>query len=200
MLNSTLNRSPELMSRGETALLVVDLQTRLLPVQMRAKEIVFNTRRLLDGAAALEVYSSATEQVPDKLGPTVDQLTERLSGRILTKKAFSSAQSEALLDEYRQRGIRHIVLAGIETHVCIEQTALDLVAFGFEPKIAVDAVGSRFLVDHEVALRRLEAAGVILTTTEAILFEWCETSEDAAFRTISTLAKETLAEEPSNEG
>lgn len=194
MHDPLLMRSPELMSRNETALLVVDLQTRLMSVQPQADQIVFNTRRLLDGAAALDVYASATEQVPEKLGPTVDQLAERLSGRMLTKTAFSSAQSDQLIEEYKQREIRHVLLAGIETHVCIAQTALDLVAFGFQPKIAVDAVGSRFLIDHETALRRLEAAGVLLTTTEAALFEWCETSEDAAFREISGLAKESLPE------
>ncbi len=192
MFDDSLNRSPELMSRNETALLVVDLQTRLMAVQSRADEIIFNTRRLLDGAAALEVYASATEQVPDKLGPTVDQLAERLTGHFESKTAFSSAQSSKLINAYQQRGIRHILIAGIETHVCVQQTALDLVALGYQPKIVVDAVGSRFAIDHQTALRRLEAAGVVLTTTEAALFEWCETSQDDAFREISALAKEKL--------
>jgi nicotinamidase-related amidase len=81
-------------------------------------------------------------------------------------------------------------VCGIETHVCILQTGLDLAAAGFEPYVAVDAVGARHAVDHETALRRMEAAGVILTTTEMAMFEWCRTAGTPEFKTISGLAKE----------
>jgi nicotinamidase-related amidase len=83
-----------------------------------------------------------------------------------------------------------VLVCGIETHVCILQTALDLAAAGFEPYVAVDAVGARQTVDHETALRRMESAGVILTTTETAMFEWCRTAEAPEFKTISALAKE----------
>lgn len=182
-------RSPDLMNPDETALCVVDLQERLLTAQPYAERIVWNARRLLDGAAALGVQTRATEQVPEKLGPTVATLAERL-GPAVPKQEFSSAACRELVDAWREARVRHVVLAGIETHVCVAQTALDLVAEGFEPKVVVDAVGSRYTIDHKTALRRLEASPVVLTTTEAVLFEWCTSAENDAFRAISALAKE----------
>ncbi|TWT96109.1 putative isochorismatase [Botrimarina colliarenosi] len=189
MPSETTSRSPLLMNRNETALLVVDLQERLLPVQPDAPRVVWNARRLIDGAKALGVTVAVTEQVPDKLGPTTALLAERLPPPH-TKTAFSSAACQDLISAWHDAGVRHVVLTGIETHVCVAQTALDLLAAGFEPKVAIDAVGSRHSIDHETALRRLDASGVTLTTTEAVLFEWCETSADPAFRAISALAKE----------
>jgi nicotinamidase-related amidase len=84
-----------------------------------------------------------------------------------------------------------VLVCGIETHVCVLQTALDLAANGFEPYLAVDAIGARKSVDHETALRRMEASGVILTTTETAMFEWCRTAGTPEFKRISALAKET---------
>jgi nicotinamidase-related amidase len=184
-----MSRSPLLMDRAESALLVVDLQERLLPVQPSGPRIVWNARRLVDGALALGVAVAVTEQVPEKLGHTEASLVARLP-TAHAKVAFSSAACKDLIAAWYDAGVRHVVLTGIETHVCVAQTALDLLATGFEPKVVVDAVGSRFAIDHETALRRLDASGVTLTTTEAVLFEWCETSADPAFRAISALAKE----------
>ena len=187
----SIRRSPELMDRTETALLVIDVQQRLLSAQPKAQRVVWNVGRLLRGAKALGVTTAATEQVPEKLGATDESLQPHL-GSVYQKSSFSAAECTALLDEWRREGKRHVLIAGIETHVCVLQSALDLMAEGFEVKIAADAVGSRFAHDHKVALRRLESSGVIVTTTEAALFEWCGTSSDDAFRTISALAKETL--------
>lgn len=181
------------MSREETALLVIDLQDRLLAAQPEGARVVWNTRRLVDGAGALGLSVAATEQVPEKLGPTTAELAERLPDR-LSKTCFSSAWSGRLLEDWRAAGVRHVVVAGIETHVCVAQTVLDLIAEGFEPKIVVDAVGSRYAIDHETALGRLEASGALLTTTEAALFEWCADAADPAFKAISALAKETAPE------
>lgn len=190
MPSERTSRSPLLMSRDETALLVIDVQERLLTAQPNGPTIVWNTRRLLEGANALGVATAVTEQVPAKLGPTVAELAERLPEPI-TKQDFSAGACNELITELRDAGVRHVVLAGIETHVCVAQTALDLLSAGFEPVLAVDAVGSRFKIDHATALRRLEASAITLTTTEAVLFEWCETAADPAFKAISSLAKET---------
>ncbi len=184
-----LTRSPLLMNRAESALLVVDIQERLLPAQPQGTRVVWNARRLLDGAKALNVRVAGTEHVPAKMGPTAPLLAERLP-EPHTKAAFSCVACEELVQAWQDGGVRHVVLVGLETHICIAQTALDLLSAGFEPKVVVDAVGSRFTVDHKAALRRLDASGVTLVTTEAVLCEWCETSADPAFRTISALTKE----------
>ncbi len=190
MPSQRTSRSPLLMSRDETALVVIDVQARLLTAQPAGPTIVWNTRRLLDGAKALGITAAVTEQVPEKLGATVSELAERLPEPI-AKQDFSAGACEGLVTELREAGARHVVLVGIETHVCVAQTAMDLLSAGFEPLVPVDAVGSRFAIDHETSLRRLEGSGVTLTTTEAVLFEWCETAADPAFKAISALAKET---------
>ena len=184
-----LSRSPLLMNRAESALLVVDIQERLLPVQPEGPRVVWNARRLIDGATALDVRIAVTEHVPAKMGPTAPLLAERLPTPH-TKAAFSGVACEELVRGWQDAGVRHVVLVGFETHVCIAQTALDLLSAGFEPKVVVDAVGSRFTIDHKTALKRLDASGVTLATTEAVLCEWCETSADPAFRTVSALTKE----------
>ena len=85
-----------------------------------------------------------------------------------------------------------LLLCGIETHVCVQQTALDLIAADFDVFVCVDAVGSRYSIDHETAIRRMESCGVTITTTEAAMFEWCESSAAPQFKAISNLAKQKL--------
>lgn len=186
----TLPRSPELMNREDSALLVVDAQEKLLAIIPDGARIVWNIRRLLDAAAALNIPTAATEQYPKKLGPTVAELRQRL-GDVPDKLAFSACACGDIFEGWKEDGRFRVLVCGIETHVCVLQTALDLVAAGFEVYVAVDALGARYAVDHETALRRMESAGVILTTTETAMFEWCRTASTPEFKQISALAKET---------
>src|SRR4051812_48497419 len=174
--SGALPRSPELMSAEDSALLVVDAQVKLLEIIPQRARIVWNIRRLLDAADALRVPISATEQYPERLSPTVPELRERL-GNVPSKLCFSACVCAEILEKWRADSRYRVLLCGIETHVCIMQTALDLAAAGFEPYVAVDAVGSRYAIDYEFALRRMESSGVILTTTEAAMFEWCRTAD-----------------------
>jgi nicotinamidase-related amidase len=185
-----LPRSPELMNPNETGLLVVDVQQKLLEVIPRRDEVVWNVRRLLDAAATLGVATAATEQYPDKLSATVPELKERL-GKIPDKLSFSACACSSIFDGWRADGLYRVLVTGVETHVCVMQTALDLVADGWRVYVAVDAVAARRDVDHETALRRMETAGVVLTSTEAAMFEWCRVAGTPEFKKISALAKET---------
>jgi nicotinamidase-related amidase len=185
-----LPRSPELMSPNETGLLVVDVQQKLLEVIPRRDEVVWNIRRLLDAAAVLGVATAATEQYPDKLSATVPELKERL-GRIPDKLSFSACACSSIFDGWRADGLYRVLVTGVETHVCVMQTALDLAADGWRVYVAIDAVAARRPVDHDAALRRMETAGVVLTSTEAAMFEWCRVAGTPEFRKISALAKET---------
>jgi nicotinamidase-related amidase len=186
-------RSPSLMSRHDTAILVVDFQDKLVPRISRNAVISWNIRRLLTGARVLGVMRLCTEQYPRGLGKTVPEIAE-LVDVDEEKREFSCRNCAKLFDRLMERGIRKILLCGIETHVCIQQTALDLLAAGFDVWLAVDACGSRLPEDHRIALRRMEAAGATLTTTESALFEWCETSEAAEFKRISDLVREEMPE------
>jgi nicotinamidase-related amidase len=186
---SAVPRSPDLMNREDSALLVIDAQEKLLSIVPDRKRIVWNIRRLLDAAAIFGVPIAGTEQYPDKLSPTLAELKQRI-GPAPDKLAFSACVCGEIFERWRADTRFRIVLCGIETHVCVLQTALDLAAAGFEPYVAVDAVGARYAVDHDTALRRMESAGVVLTTTETAMFEWCGTAEAPEFKKISALAKE----------
>ena len=188
--NDRLSRSPELMTAADTALLVVDVQERLVGAMAGNDRIVFNVRRLIDGAKILGLPVVATEQYPKGLGPTVPELAERLDD-IPSKLTFSCGGCPELFEDLRGRGIHKLLVCGIEAHVCVQQTVLDLLADGWRVYLAVDAVGSRFEIDQATALRRMDSAGTVLTTTEAALFEWCDKAGTPEFKQISRVVRET---------
>jgi hypothetical protein len=146
---------------------------------------------LIDAARLLGVPAQGTEQYPKGLGPTVPELAQRLPVRP-DKKAFSCCAIPAVAETFRREARPKILLCGIEAHVCVQQTALDLLALGFVVYIAADAVASRYRVDQEYALRRLEKAGCILTTAESTVFEWTGGAEHPRFKEISQLVQERM--------
>jgi nicotinamidase-related amidase len=183
------------MRAVDTALLVVDMQERLLGVIPEAARITWNCRRLIDGAGVLGVRTILSEQNPGKLGGTAGELagagTDRLAGlATFAKMAFSCGECGEAFAEFEASGVERVLVCGIETHVCVQQTVLDLLSAGYRVYVAADAVGTRHAVDHEIALRRMDSSGAVITTTEAALFEWCERAGTDAFRAISALAKE----------
>jgi nicotinamidase-related amidase len=185
----TLSRSPELMNPQDTVLLVVDVQQKLMPLIPAAARIIWNLRRLIDGAEATGLKVLATEQYPQGLGPTVAELAGRL-GTIPAKATFSCGGCEPFAESLQASGASKVMVSGIEAHVCVQQTVLDLLAGGYRVFVPVDAVGSRYPVDFETGLKRMESAGATLTTTEAALFEWCGTSGTPQFKKISALVRE----------
>ncbi len=185
----TLTRSSDLMSRNDTALLVVDVQERLLPSIPSGDRVVWNIRRLIDGAQALQLPVVATEQYPKGLGATVSPLAEKF-GEIPSKLMFSCRECVELFRSLVDQGRHKILVVGIESHVCVQQTVLDLISEGFRIYVAVDAVASRYEIDYHTALRRMESAGATLTSTEAALFEWCEVAGTPEFKQISQLVRE----------
>jgi len=186
---TTLPRSPSMMSRDDTALLVVDMQERLLPHISGHQRIAWNVARLIDGAKVLGMPVLATEQYPKGLGPTVADIADRLSD-IPSKLRFSCGGCPELFESLPDRGIHKLLLVGVEAHVCVQQTVFDLLTHGFHIFVAADAVGSRFELDLDVALRRMESAGANVTTTEAALFEWCEVAGTPDFKKISELVRQ----------
>ncbi len=182
---------PTQMSPADTALLVIDVQEKLMAKIPGADSLTRNIAFLIDGARLVEVPVTATEQYPRGLGPTVPALAQRLPERP-DKTAFSCCAIPSVVEGFRKAARPKVLLAGIETHVCVLNTALDLLAQDFRVYIPVDAVASRFAVDHEVALRRLEKAGAILTTAEAAVFEWVGGAGHPKFKQISALVQERM--------
>jgi len=179
------------MSAGDTGLLVIDVQEKLLPLIRDAERLVVNIGFLIDGAQLLGVPVQVTEQYPKGLGKTTPALAARLPPAP-EKVAFSCCAIPAVAEGFHRQARPKVLLAGIEAHVCVLQTALDLLAQDLRVYLAVDAVGSRYAIDHEYALRRLERAGAILTTCETALFEWTGGADHPQFKAVSKLVQERM--------
>lgn len=188
--DTLVSRSPDLVSRSTSLLAVIDLQERLLPSIAEAPRVVWNVDRLARAAALAGVGVAATEQYPRGLGPTVAPVAQRLPSRA-EKLSFSGWGAAGFRQAVEAAEPRQIVLVGVETHVCVLQTAFDLLAAGYDAFVVADACGSRAGVDHKFALRRLAAAGATVVTTESVIFEWCESAEAAEFKQFSALVRET---------
>jgi len=189
-----VTRSPELMSAGDTALLVVDVQERLVPHIAGHRRVVWNVGRLIDAAKLLGLPVLATEQYPAGLGATVPELASRLGEGVAAKLSFSCAGCPGLFEPLADRGVSRILVCGVEAHVCVQQTVLDLLSAGWRVYVAVDAIGSRFEIDYRTALARMDACGAALTTVEAALFEWCQVAGTSEFKQISRLVRQSAPE------
>lgn len=188
-------RSQRLLDRERSALLVVDVQTKLLPKISGHQRMLWNIGRLLRGATEMQIAMAATEQYPQGLGETAPEIADFLPPRH-EKMAFSLAAVRQLVSKIADQGVMQIVLCGIETHICILQTGLDLASEGFEVYVATDAVGARGTEDHSVALERMRDEGLSLVTTEGALFEWCRSAADPGFKTVRDLVQESPPDTP----
>ena len=186
-------RSPALMTLENSALVLIDVQEKLMPAMANNARLTARIQLMVKGCGLLNIPIVVTEQYQKGLGATVPDVELLLSSANVAARAEKTmfsvrAASEAFASLARQ-GITNLVIVGIETHVCVAQSALDLLANGFEVCVCADAVGSRKDRDHETALRRMESSGVILSTVEAVLFEWCENANQESFKKISQSIK-----------
>lgn len=173
-----------------TVMLLVDVQERLFPHIYNNANLGLRLEILLKGLGILEVPILCNQQYTDKLGVTLPSLFSLLiSKKVYEKRAFSCCDNPDIVQFLKQSNTKTVIIAGIETHVCILQTVLDLISLGYTPVVVVDAVGSRHQTNHDIALRRIENEGAILTTTESILFELMRTSTHPQLKAISALVK-----------
>ncbi len=179
------------LSPARSTLCVIDVQEKLIPTIPTGHQLTTECCRIVEAATLFGTHVIFTEQYRKGLGPTVTPLAEKLQySEPIEKNTFSCCGSTSFINRI-PTSTETLVLCGIETHICIAQTALDLLQLGYHVCIAADAVGSRHEQDHNVALRRLEGSGAVISTTEAILFEWCNTAENPAFQKMRRLiAKE----------
>jgi nicotinamidase-related amidase len=177
------------LERGDTALLVIDVQERLCGAmrQDALTRMLNRTSALLEGAAALGLPVVFTEQYPKGLGPTLPALLERAPTAAPHEKVRFSACSPNVLEALGNR--RQVLIAGMETHVCVYQTVRDLVAAGCTPFLAVDAVTSRTEEDRQVGLALCARAGAVATTAEAALFDLLGEAGTPEFKRVSQAVK-----------
>jgi nicotinamidase-related amidase len=168
----------------------MDVQGRLAEAVDGANELFTNIRRLLTGLYVLEVPVIVTEQTPDKLGKTRSEFRPMIPLYApVEKNSFSAFKEKVFLEVMEKTKRRQVILCGIETHICIYQTAMDLLAFGYEVQVVTDAVSSRDPVNKTLALRRMEAEGVKLTGIEMLLYELLENAESPQFKSILHVVK-----------
>jgi len=186
-MNLPYARNPELLSAASSRLLIVDMQEKFRTVIPDFEHLVTGCQKLILAAGILSIPVTATEQYPRGLGATVPELADLVMDR-QEKLRFSCAECLSWVTNGRcMDGRQQVVLAGIETHICLLQTAFDLLAAGFDVYAVADVTGSRRSTDREFALRRLSDAGVRLITSEMALFEWCEVAGNEQFKQISQL-------------
>ncbi len=179
-----------LLRPDESCLLVIDMQARLVPATAGHAVAVGNCRRLLQAAARLDVPVLAAELNPAGLGATVPGLRRLIPGDAVFEKTHFSCVADA---DWRARidalGREIVVVAGMEAHVCVLQTVLELAESGRRPALVADAVASRSEGDRTAALERCRANGVEVVTTEMVIFEWLRRPDGAAFRDLLPLIK-----------
>ena len=183
-------RNNKILDRKETALLIIDVQDKILDVMLLKEELIKNICKLIDGFNILKVPVYYTEQYPKGLGFTSEKIKQHLSGtEPISKISFSCIGASDLFNQFLLKGISQVVVCGIESHVCVQQTVLDLLANEFQVDIAANAVSSRKENDLKVSLERMNKNGAEITTVESILFELLSIAGTEDFKAISKLIK-----------
>lgn len=182
-----------LLDAEESCLLIVDIQDKLTPLVHESEKFVSHCHWLLQAANMLHIPVIVAEQYPKGLGHTIPALQQALPAAtpIINKTAFSCARDKDWLYQLKKIDRSQVIIIGIETHVCVLQTALDLLQEELTVYVVADAVSARHIDDHKYALDRMNGEGVIITTREMVVFEWLGHSDSDLFRKVSkTLFKD----------
>lgn len=179
-----------LSEREDSLLLVVDIQESFREVLPAFDQVVKRSAFLIECANVLGVPIMVTEQNPSRLGATASELIDILGDSLYFEKmSFSALGNEEVIHHLVKSKRRNIILAGIESHICICQSAYHLIAEEFEVNLVVDAIGSRTELAHKIALKRLRDIGVTLTHSESVVYEWLGAASDPDFRSILPIVK-----------
>jgi nicotinamidase-related amidase len=184
-------RAEEMMLKSEQAVLVVvDVQGRLASLMYQKDEFFKNVTRMIEAAKVLGIPILWNEQLPDKLGATVPEIAAALSPRTpLAKSTFSCCGNDTFLSSLKTLRRKQVLLVGMETHVCVYQTALDLIPLGFEVHLVADAVSSRSLDNRQIGIAAIRDMGACITSVEMCLFEMLRVAQGDEFRRIIQIVK-----------
>ena len=169
------------------ALLIIDIQEKIIRPIFNKDSIIKNIKKLINAYQILDENIFISEQNPLKLGETIPELLPKARFKKIEKMVFSLANIQDFINELKYKKISSLIVCGIETHICIQQTVLDCLQKGFEVILISDAMGSRNEIDHEIALKRMTQSGAILTSTESIIFELCKTADRKEFKEIRNI-------------
>jgi nicotinamidase-related amidase len=178
--------SARVLDRDRAVLVVVDVQEAFRPAVLEFERVASGVAKLIEGAKALGVPVVATEQYPKGLGKTVPEVAEQLGDvEPIEKVCFSAAEA----DNFDLYGREQALLCGIESHVCVSQTAHDLLDRGLEVHVAADAVSSRTPENRDIGLHKMEGSGAVITSVETALFELVGAAGTDEFKTVQALVK-----------
>lgn len=185
------NKNQKRIHLDSSVLMLIDIQEKLFPFIANKEELLKNNQILLDGAKALNLKTVVTEQYPEGLGPTVEGLQNKIQGLDLwRKRTFSVAMdNKEEVDALVQSGKDTFLLSGIESHICVYQTAKDLLLQGLRVCLIYDACGSRKTENHLQILATLRDLGALILPTESVLFELMSNAKHPSFKTVSGLVK-----------
>ena len=179
-----------MLKKENTTLLIIDIQGNLAHL-MHGKELLFkNVQKLIKGIQILGIPILWVEQNPQGLGPTIPEIADILSTiQPISKMSFSSCRNDDFLQALNALNRKQVLVAGIEAHVCVYQTAADIVDIGYEVQAVTDAVSSRSVENKEIGLQRMRDSGVSLTSVETALFELLKVAEGEQFKEILKIVK-----------
>jgi nicotinamidase-related amidase len=175
--------------RKSTALLVIDIQERLIPVIHNKETVISNSQILIKGAEILSLTCLLTEQYPKGLGSTCIEISQSLQHPIIEKITFSCMQSSEVLDILQKNEITDLVICGIEAHICVLKTCIEAIQKGFIVHVVADAISSRTPENIAIAIQRMTQSGAFITSTEMILFMLLNEAGTDEFKAISQLIK-----------
>ena len=179
-----------MLNAEESVLIVIDAQGKLARVVENSEFALGQIQKMILGAQTLKVPIILTAQVPEKLGSTVPEIAELLSDHEeISRTAFSAYREVQLMVKLSEMGRTQVLLCGFEAHICLYQTALDLLGAGCEVFYVVDAISSRFAHNKDIAIAQVAASGIKLTTVEMALFEMLRDAQHPAFKSIAKIIK-----------
>ena len=179
-----------LLDAARSVLLLIDIQARLAPAVAESEQVIARTRIVIEAARRLAVPVLVSEQYPQGLGHTIEALLPLPDGaEVIAKTAFSAAREPHFMSVLRALDRPQLVVCGMETHVCVLQTALDLAGQGFAVHVVADAVGSRHQARRELGLARMRHAGCTIVDSEMVVFEWLGAAGSDEFRALSRLIR-----------
>ena len=178
------------IERTKAGLLVVDIQERLLPAIFEKERVVQNALRLIKSAGILKLPIWVTEQYRKGIGPTLPEVAAAVPKFAPVEKlTFSSCGADGLVEQMRSQAVTDVVVCGIEAHVCVTQTCLELIDLGFTPFVVADAVSSRTQENYRLGIERMHDAGAVVVSTEMIIFELLGRAGGDEFKQILPLVK-----------
>ena len=185
-----MDRSEYIATREDSLLLVIDIQQAMLRVIDRWETVAGKTEQLIQSANVLEVPILFTEQYKKGLGETIPDLTQAIkSPELFQKEHFSACLEEDFIPKIQSFNREKIVVVGMETHVCVLQTCLDLIKAGFQVHLVADAVASRVDENRDIAIDLMRQAGAVISSTEIVIFQWACRANTDKFRKILPIVK-----------